>query len=731
LCLEPSLVAMPFRIVALRATEHTSYLKNLQPHLLYRFNHDLIFEGNDDETGTYRGITAIHDLKTSPAELYDLKMPNKLPLQIQVSAILGKNGSGKSTLLELLYLMVYVVAEKKNYLKDHEFGTQHTDRGFTREYFPEYREQVEQLIKNARIEVYYQLGEKYYVLVNDRKLNLYEWTGNKWRPEGYKPELFFYSVVVNYSLYGLNSRGNYFWLHPLFHKNDGYKTPLVLNPFRKAGVIDVNSELHLAQARVLTNLIDERLEAGKVIDERAISEVYFEVDPDTVGWVNGVEIGEFFRMTRNETQVDLLEVFDTFVTRYSRGKNLQLPAVKRELPAAWRVKQDKKARRFPPNSDERPVNSEDIRLLLAEYILTKIAKICQRYEDFEGVTHKMRHPYEKNDYIRLPSDASALVKKLMEDRSHVTLKLKQAVNAYAGRYFSEQRWRRVRDQADVSRYIYRTEMTIKQLADMVNPAVPKNSRRQAVLFIPAAMFRPTLLLTQASGQSPFQQLSSGEQQMLHSVHCLLYHLLNIDTLQTPGVAYEYVNIVLDEIELYYHPEYQRRFIQLLLANLAQLSLNRVKGLNVIFSTHSPFILSDIPGQQVLKLENGRVKTLETVEKTFGSNIHEMLAASFFLQDELIGAFARDQIESMITELNFLEKLRDNEKQADFFEQLRSEELESRVLFKKIDMIGERVIRLKLILLYDQLLRPEDQEKAAARRLIRELMNRHDFNQKDF
>lgn len=40
-----------------------------------------------------------------------------------------------------------------------------------------------------------------------------------------------------------------FWIEALFHKNDGYRTPIVLNPFRERGNIDINVETELAEQR--------------------------------------------------------------------------------------------------------------------------------------------------------------------------------------------------------------------------------------------------------------------------------------------------------------------------------------------------------------------------------------------------------------------------------------------------------------------------------------------------
>lgn len=75
---------------------------------------------------------------------------------------------------------------------------------------------------------------------------------------GFRLNNFFYTIAVNYSLYAYNSndiKSEGDWLPGLFHKNDGYQTPLVLNPFRKDGNIDINNENHLVKARLIANLL--------------------------------------------------------------------------------------------------------------------------------------------------------------------------------------------------------------------------------------------------------------------------------------------------------------------------------------------------------------------------------------------------------------------------------------------------------------------------------------------
>lgn len=69
---------------------------------------------------------------------------------------------------------------------------------------------------------------------------------------------FFYSIVVNYSLYAFNmlDEGKY-WIEKLFHKNDAYQVPMVLNPYREYGNININTENHLVKQRLLSIIISD------------------------------------------------------------------------------------------------------------------------------------------------------------------------------------------------------------------------------------------------------------------------------------------------------------------------------------------------------------------------------------------------------------------------------------------------------------------------------------------
>ena len=169
----------------------------------------------------------------------------------------------------------------------------------------------------------------------------------------------------------------------------------------------------------------------------------------------------------------------------------------------------------------------------------------------------------------------------------------------------------------------------------------------------------------------FNMLSSGERQQLFTISSILYHLDNINSVKDDNfnkerIFYPHVNIILEEIELYFHPEMQRRFVGLLMNSLRSVHFNNLKGIHIMMATHSPFLLSDIPSFNVLGLgEEGK-----SLGNTFGANIMDLLGNTFFM-DASIGDIARDEISKIIdlhnrcqTE-NISEEYKRNKKRYDY------------------------------------------------------------------
>ena len=230
-------------------------------------------------------------------------------------------------------------------------------------------------------------------------------------------------------------------------------------------------------------------------------------------------------------------------------------------------------------------------------------------------------------------------------------------------------------------------------------------------------------------------LSFGEKQLLVQLHYILNYTNfekyeeyeppqggydqngNEIYIEDRYVKYEVNSIIIfiDEFELGLHPHWQKNAIVYIINFLKTLE----KNIHIVFTTHSPFLLSDIPKQNIIFLDkekNGNCKVLshnEVLEKkqTFGANIHTLLSDSFFMSNGLMGEFAKSKIEEVI---NFL-----NNDKSEIKDYIEAESI--------IDIIGEPILQKKLRVMLERykeennLVNPQDIEKQI--QALQEKLNR--------
>lgn len=143
-------------------------------------------------------------------------------------------------------------------------------------------------------------------------------------------------------------------------------------------------------------------------------------------------------------------------------------------------------------------------------------------------------------------------------------------------------------------------------------------------------------------------------------------------------------LLLDEPENYMHPEMCRTFIRNLNVLLSKRNTNT--ELQVLISTHSPFMLSDVMASQVIKMdydENGKCVISESKKPYYAANIHSIMADGFFLE-YTIGEQARIFLEDKFKLLQRLTCMNRN---------LSSSEKEELTMIRSlIPNIGDALIR---------------------------------------
>lgn len=602
------------KIIAIRPLEncHPEYIKLLSTDTLYFLLNN--FEIDAEDKITEKTSLPMHFFSTQKT-------------QINIQAIVGKNGSGKSTLIELLFRAINNIAFDYQKIKIADI----------------------QKLKSLRIEIYFETDTFYKVRIVDDKISFFKYDGRSKKinipikNEAINLKDFFYSIVVNYSHYAYNANDNDKWLDGLFHKNDGYRTPLVLNPFRKQGNIDINSENHLVKSRFITNLLlpipdnhfrnisknlyanDLELKVNKNISNKPYKELYI--------------LNERTSITMREIILDKDDLLRKLDRYFKFGyKNLDL-------------------------------NKYQIAI---DYVIYKLVSIALKYYNHED-DYFLKEEKQFNN-----SKIEQFFKEIYDDSSHITLKLRQTINFLKFKHIE------LKDQ------VISLENLSKINNDILNRKIVKPEN---IELLPPPIFTVEVGLTSVNNKKKrvsFKTLSSGEKQMIYSVSSIIYHILNLESVPSntqKRTAYRYINVVLEEIEMYAHPEMQRTYIDYIIKSIEKLSLKRTLGINICFITHSPFILSDIPESNILFLnEVGLPKPLAEKLKTFGGNIHDLLAQSFFLTEGAVGAFALNKIDQTIKTLK--EKNMEN-----------STDDERNEILENINIIGEPFLRNKLLDMY--------------------------------
>ena len=122
--------------------------------------------------------------------------------------------------------------------------------------------------------------------------------------------------------------------------------------------------------------------------------------------------------------------------------------------------------------------------------------------------------------------------------------------------------------------------------------------------------------------------------------------MNIKSIPANRIAYRNINLILDQVEICFHPEYQRTFIYNLVRIISFLNLNKTCHFNIIITTHSPFILSDFPKENLICLKDGKIDE-EAMKNPFAANVNDILFQNFFLSNGFIGEYVKNKTLSLI------------------------------------------------------------------------------------
>lgn len=489
----------------------------------------------------------------------------------------------------------------------------------------------------------------------------------------------FYTILINYSIHSLNDK-NYQgeWLYKLFHKVDAYQTPITIEPYRENGDIKINTLDDLTKQRLLSTLLDPSVDVDnkKITKNQKATHLNISVNVDKINSIiksmlrKGDRVNKFLDISFDDGLNEVLQ--------YEENKNiinyLNRVGVLFDIESILNSEQ-----LIRDQNNALPIFATTIQNDYLMYRKIAMVYICHKVKNIAD-TYKIYSRY-KND----PANETYL-NALIDDKTHITFKLHQAI------YFLK--YNTLESIGEVS--IDSLSIKIKNIKDIFSSLLsPVNNTLNppalsTIELIPPAFFNIEIILDNSIS---FDKLSSGEKQKIYAISSIIYHLQNIESIHRSNfeyIKYSYVNIILDEIELYFHPDMQRTFINDLLEAIQNKSgFNHIAGLNIILVTHSPFILSDIVKSNIMYLKDKNdTENIQDIGDTFGANIHTLLDNSFFMENGLMGEYAKRKIELIIKKLNM------DKKDKNTISQIEKDELRL-----TISNIGEPFLKQKLLDMY--------------------------------
>lgn len=602
---------------------------------------------------------------------------------LNVCAIVGKNGCGKSSIIEIIIRIINNFA--CSIIGDSTKFNSAQPLHFVPDIFCELYYEINNTIYKLQ-----QVGNEIHLYQSQVEKSLYSntYNGTEWennqiaKLKESKLKHIFYTIVINYSHYSYNlydyepewnslefmktklnqeeqerrkkvGEPEVFdvercWLTGIFHKNDGYQTPIVLNPFRYDGNINIKKESDLERDRFLSLILSSDYNNQNILEEV--------IDDKKIGTID-------ITINKDHSTIDPNYRTEKLKSFYEQFKRETIPAQKvfNEIIVQWSnfYGIDFRTNLFGDGLD-------DLHDLAINYLIYKTLKITRQYNEYSYL-----YPTLTNNSKSLSETINNLVKKIDEDKSHISLKIRQTISFLLCNHISIGKKQKIEDishkmnqnlNEDWEKKIQNFRERSKQSLHLTDAdeGVAKDFNPDMIDMVPPPFFNVELNLIAKKKKDKnknrnfkFSTLSSGEKQMIYTVSSILYHLKNINSVQyrrnTHDIYYPDINIILEEIEQYYHPEMQRRLLYYIISRIQELKLN-TRSIQIILVTHSPFILSDIPVNNILYLEEGSPYKKEMPE-TFGANIFELLKDSFFLKDGPLGVHSYKILTDIFQKIN--------------------------------------------------------------------------------
>lgn len=541
---------------------------------------------------------------SAPSSFY--KINDDLPV-INISAIVGMNGAGKSTLINILLLVLNNLAISIFSGHDEIIVDEWPER------------KVITFVKGIYADLLYeQDGKNYCVRCRGKSIGLYEHNGKQDFREIQIHDLntsqmaetlsnfLSYTIALNFGIYDFNSEDTLdfeqkaknvhhdIWMDNYFHRVDGYFIPMTIIPSRNQGVINVNREAEFARQRIAAiDLLLYSKEMDCIISAYRPKKIKYKIKwmIDDTAKKTASRIMKFSDDQKNNEKI-VDELFSMLKHLWEEAVNI-------------------------PDYQESRLTST-----IKNYLVVETLNICANYPQFS-----IEFDVVSNSFSR--TVLADTIEKIMNDKSHVSDRIQDTLA-----FINNDEYKDIAGEVEVDHLIKKSDtfITIKRK-------------------LPPPFFFYELIYSHVDSPDEsirFWNFSSGEKQLLFVLSSVIYHLVNLASISTDDenrVGYRHLNLIFDEIELYFHPEFQRVLIQKILEVLSAINFvySQIESINILLATHSPYILSDIPATNILFMTDD---TECKQSKTLAANIYDLLRDGFFMKSG-IGEFSSNMIRRII------------------------------------------------------------------------------------
>lgn len=147
----------------------------------------------------------------------------------------------------------------------------------------------------------------------------------------------------------------------------------------------------------------------------------------------------------------------------------------------------------------------------------------------------------------------------------------------------------------------------------------------------------------------FENMSTGELDFIHNFSSVYNSLKQLSTnTQRPRT----IILMLDEPDASFHPEWSRRYIHYLKKCISLAGLSYNTNLQIILTTHSPFVVSDIPKEHItcINVTDDLRRIVKKADFGLMGNLYDIVKNDFFL-DSPVGEFAKHFFTATVKRIN--------------------------------------------------------------------------------